>query len=175
MSGGLDSSACAHFLIRQGAEVRGVFIDYGQAAAAFERRAAVSISAHLGLAFTEYSVLGSEPFSSGELVGRNAFLAISTLFLTRARPGLLVMGLHAGTPYYDCSEPFVAALAKLVSEHTDGRVAFVAPFLTWSKKQIYDYFVSSYLPLELTYSCEAGQEPPCGVCASCRDRAALGC
>jgi 7-cyano-7-deazaguanine synthase len=175
MSGGIDSSACAYFLARQGTEVHAVFIDYGQAAATFERRAAASMSAHLGLAFAEYAVSGSEPFSSGELTGRNAFLAFAALFLTRARPGVLAMGLHAGTRYYDCSQPFAEALTKLVAEHTDGQVSFVAPFLSWNKQQVYDYFVSSGLPAGLTYSCEAGQEPPCGACASCHDRRALGC
>jgi 7-cyano-7-deazaguanine synthase len=111
----------------------------------------------------------------GELLGRNAFLIFTALFLTGGRPGLLAMGLHAGTPHYDCSAEFVAAAGKLVAEHTDGRVSLVAPFVTWTKKDVYDYFVSAGLPITSTYSCEAGREAPCGVCASCRDREALGC
>jgi 7-cyano-7-deazaguanine synthase len=175
LSGGIDSSACAHFLVNQSMDVRGVFIDHGQAAAEMERHAAASIAAHLAVSLTCYRVSGSEPFSPGEITGRNAFLTFAALLFTRAQPGLLAMGLHAGTPYYDCSEPFVADIAKLVADHTDGRVSFVAPFLTWSKAQVYDYFVSAELPLRLTYSCESGNVPPCGKCASCRDRIALGC
>jgi len=175
ISGGIDSAACTHFLAQQGLDVSGVFIDHGQAAARVEGLASTAIAEHLGVPLATYRVTGMEPFSCGELVGRNAFLAFTALFLTRARPGLLAMGLHAGTPYYDCSETFVSAVTKLIAEHTNGRVSFVAPFLTWSKREVYDYFVAAGLPTELTYSCEAGKEAPCGVCASCRDRKALGC
>jgi 7-cyano-7-deazaguanine synthase len=31
------------------------------------------------------------------------------------------------------------------------------------------------LPVQLTYSCELGSVPPCGLCLSCADRRALGC
>ena len=69
----------------------------------------------------------------------------------------------------------MSAIAKFVAEHTDACVSVVAPFVTWKKKDVYDYFVSTKMPIALTYSCEAGTEPTCGTCASCRDRNALGC
>lgn len=175
MSGGIDSAACAHFLAQQGNAVHGVFINHGQAAAAMEARAVARIGAHLGIPVDEYAVTGSTAFATGELVGRNAFLVFTALFLSSARPGLLAMGLHAGTPYYDCSEAFAKDIGKLVAEHTDGQVVFVSPFLTWNKREVYEYFITTGIDISLTYSCEAGTEPPCGQCASCRDRKALGC
>lgn len=175
MSGGIDSTACAHILAGQGYAVRAVFINHGQAAAAAEERAVSRIADHLGVPSIRYGISGSEPFAPGELVGRNAFLVFTALFLTRARPGLLAMGLHAGTPYYDCSEGFANDIGKLVAQHTDGQISFLAPFLTWSKRQVYEYFVTTGIDIALTYSCEAGTEPPCGQCASCLDRKALGC
>jgi 7-cyano-7-deazaguanine synthase len=175
MSGGIDSAACAHFLAGQGHTVRAVFINHGQAAAVAEERAVTRIAAHLNVPWVRYGVSGSDPFNTGELVGRNAFLVFAALFLTKARPGLLAMGLHGGTPYYDCSEAFAQDIGKLVAEHTDGKVSFVAPFLTWSKREVHEYFVTTGIDISLTYSCEAGTEPPCGKCASCLDRKALGC
>jgi 7-cyano-7-deazaguanine synthase len=175
MSGGIDSAACAHFLAQQGCAVNAVFINHGQAAAAAEERAVTQIAAHLDVPLLQYSVSGSAPFATGELVGRNAFLVFAALFLTRARPGLLAMGLHAGTPYYDCSEAFAKDIGKLVAAHTDGKVSFVVPFLTWNKTEVHEYFVTTGIDISLTYSCEAGTEPPCGQCASCNDRKALGC
>jgi 7-cyano-7-deazaguanine synthase len=178
MSGGIDSAACAHLLAWQGNAinaVNAVFINYGQAAAAAEERAVRKITTWMGANLSCYSVVGSEPFTAGELVGRNAFLVFTALFLTRARPGILAMGIHAGTPYWDCSEGFAHEMKRLVAEHTDGNVAFVAPFLTWSKSEVYEYFLTTGIDVAVTYSCEAGTVPVCGRCASCRDRKALGC
>jgi len=175
MSGGIDSAACAAFLAEQGNSVRGVLVDFGQAAAALERQAAHALAAQMQIPLTTYSVSGGLPYSAGELLGRNAFLIFSALFLTRQKNGLLAIGIHAGSPYYDCSPPFFSSMAQLIAEHTDGRVILIAPFLEWSKGDVLQYFLSSGLSIDLTYSCEAGTEPPCGACASCRDRRALGC
>ncbi len=175
MSGGIDSVACAHLLRSRGQLVSGLFVDHGQAAAYCEAKAVAAIEGHLALPIQRISLSGVEPLGVGELVGRNAFLIFTAMFATRARPGLLVLGLHAGTPYFDCSEAFISAISKLVSEHTDGRVSVVAPFLTWTKRDVFDYFCSTEIPIAITYSCEVGTEPPCGMCASCRDRKVLGC
>ena len=86
MSGGVDSAACAHLLAWQGNAinaVNAVFINYGQAAAAAEERAVRKITTWMGANLSCYSVVGSEPFTAGELVGRNAFLVFTALFLTR--------------------------------------------------------------------------------------------
>jgi 7-cyano-7-deazaguanine synthase len=175
LSGGLDSAACAHFLQGQGLSVSAVFVNYGQAAAVLEWRAAVAMAERLDLPLRTLSVTGGDQFGSGELAGRNAFLVFAALFLGRATPGLLAAGIHAGTPYYDCSEDFVELIGRLVADSTDGRVSFLAPFVSWTKQDVYNYFVAASLPTKLTYSCEAGTDPPCGVCLSCGDRKALGC
>jgi 7-cyano-7-deazaguanine synthase len=135
----------------------------------------LALADHLGIGIRKARLSDSSPFGPGELLGRNAFLIFTALLLTGGRSGLLGLGLHAGTLYFDCSEAFVAAIGHFVSEHTDGRVSVIAPFVTWTKKDVYDYFVSAGLPIDATYSCEAGVKPVCGVCASCRDRQALGC
>lgn len=175
LSGGIDSATCAHLFQERGFAVRGVFIDYGQAAARPEEKAAKGVAARIGVPLNVHRVVGEGKFPAGELLGRNAFLLFSAIFLTKLRTGLIAMGVHSGTPYYDCSPPFVDAMTRLISEHTDGTLQLLAPFLSWSKMQVFDYFKTSGIPLELTYSCEAGSTPPCGRCASCRDRRLLGC
>lgn len=175
LSGGLDSSACAHLLFQKGFSLEAVFIDYGQAAVGMEAKAATAIANHLSISMSRYSVVGAKPYSIGELTGRNAFLISAALFLTSIQSGIVAIGLHAGTSYYDCSEHFVNSMANLVSEQTNGQVSLLAPFIDWGKQDIFDYFTTSGLPLNLTYSCEAGTEPPCGVCSSCKDRMALEC
>ncbi len=175
MSGGVDSAACAYFLRSQGMTVDGIFVDYGQAAALREAHAVAAVANYLALPMRQIRLLGTDPCDVGEVLGRNAFLLFAALVATRGRSELLALGVHAGTPYYDCSPAFVEIVGKAIAEHTDGRVSVVAPFVTWTKKDVFDYFRSAHLPVALTYSCEAGTEPTCGVCASCRDRKALGC
>src|SRR5262249_50509326 len=43
MSGGLDSLSCAHFLLKRGLRVHGLFIDHGQPAARPEARASTAL------------------------------------------------------------------------------------------------------------------------------------
>jgi 7-cyano-7-deazaguanine synthase len=155
--------------------VRGIFVDFGQAAREQERAAVIQLSKFFNI---ETTILGAKTrsgFEAGELVGRNAFLILAAMFLGRVHRGLLAIGIHAGTPYFDCSPTFLTRMKQLVEEHTDGQLVAVAPFIEWSKPQIYQYFTESGLPLSATYSCESGTIPPCGSCASCRDRGALGC
>jgi 7-cyano-7-deazaguanine synthase len=175
MSGGLDSSALAYVLKAQGHAVRGVFVDYGQAAAVQEAPAVAAMAAHLSIDVTTLTVGGRHAFGPGELFGRNAFLIHAAVFLAGAHRGLLAIGVHADTPYYDCSPAFVSAMKTLLEEQSGGALSLVAPFLAWHKPQILTYFRDAGLPLEATYSCESGTIPPCGSCASCRDREALGC
>lgn len=175
LSGGLDSAACAHLLGRSGWLVRGLFLEYGQAAFEPERRAAAAVAAHLGIGLSELTTTGETGFAAGELTGRNAFFVFAALLTGRIARGGIVLGVHAGTPYYDCSPAFVKAADRLVAEHTDGRVRVLAPLLSWSKADVLAYCRKVGIPPELTYSCEAGTVPVCGRCASCQDRAALGC
>lgn len=175
MSGGIDSTACAAFLIGQGLKVSGIFVDYGQAAADFERAAVRSVAAALEIELLELVLAGAAPFGSGELVGRNAFLIFSAIFATRARSSRIALGLHSGVPYYDCSLTFIESINRAVVEHTDNTVVVVAPFIDWAKRDVYDYFIQTGLPIALTYSCEAGGMPTCGRCASCQDRKVLQC
>ena len=175
LSGGIDSAACMRFLQAKGYAVRALFVDYGQTAANCEHQAAEALAKKHRCPF-EFVKLGSSlPFGTGELVGRNAFLIFSALFVLRGAPGLLVIGLHSGTTYYDCSESFIDLADRLVREHTDGRVQVVAPFASWTKKDVFRYFVECGLSLAETYSCEAGVLNGCGECLSCLDRQVLTC
>jgi 7-cyano-7-deazaguanine synthase len=175
MSGGIDSAACAWMLQSQGYRLRALFIDYGQPAAAHEATAVEGLCDQLAIPLSKISVAGMPVFGPGELIGRNAFFVFTALLATRGQSELIALGIHDGTSYYDCSGRFLSGISAEVAEHTDRRSSVVAPFIGWSKKDIVDYFRTTGLPLEMTYSCEAGSLPICGRCASCRDREALAC
>lgn len=174
-SGGIDSTSCIHLLKRDGYDVRGVFVDFGQASARMEQHAVRLLSRRLAVPVRTIRASSEEEFGAGELTGRNAYLIFSALLMGGCREGLLAIGIHAGTPYFDCSPAFIDRIDPLISEYTDGRVSIVAPFLNWKKDDVYSFFASTEIPLRETYSCELGTESSCGECASCRDRVRLEC
>ena len=175
LSGGIDSAACAWFLRDHGHSVRGLFVDYGQRAAPLEKNSAEALSKVLEIALDCVSLTSPVEFGAGETPGRNAFLVFTALLTSRLHSGVIAVGIHSGTPYYDCSTAFVQSIDRLLAEHTDGRIRLSTPFITWNKKNIFDYYTTSGLPIELTYSCENGQTSTCGICLSCLDRRMLGC
>lgn len=175
LSGGIDSAACAWFLRDHGYFVRALFVDYGQKALLFERRGAEALSSAMGIELDCVSVVAPTKFGAGEVTGRNAFLVFAALLASRPRAGVIALGIHSGTTYYDCSPAFALGVDRLLAEHTDGLVRLSTPFITWNKKNIFDYYKASGLPIDLTYSCENGQMPTCGTCLSCLDRRMLGC
>lgn len=173
MSGGVDSYACAHFLQRKGWQITGLFVDYRHAASEPELDSFFKVCRRLGIPSERASIGSSATFGSGEIVGRNGLLTMVALAVADPSTKLIAMGLHAGTPYYDCSTTFCQRMDALVAEYTVGRVHFFAPFIGWSKNHVYEYCRAENLDLSITYSCEVGLPTPCGKCLSCKDRQLL--
>ncbi len=48
-----------------------------------------------------------------------------------------------------------------------------APLINLTKPEIWRLAISDGLPVDLIYSCQKGDDPPCGECPSCQDRRAL--
>lgn len=176
MSGGVDSMLCAHFMREKGYKSQGLFVDYGQRAAGYEKRSAKAISERLGLLpLVSVSAGRVADCRGGEIPGRNAFLIFSAMTLGGISRGLLVIGVHAGAGYYDCTSDFIRGTAEIVSAYTDGTLRLIAPLKDWMKPDILAFVKDNNLPIHLTYSCEAGVNPPCGKCLSCKDRRRMGC
>jgi 7-cyano-7-deazaguanine synthase len=87
--------------------------------------------------------------------------------------GMVAIGIHSGTEYRDCSDYFLRQVQSSFDVYTEGRIFISAPFLHWTKKEICEYCRTMKVPFELTYSCEAGHDQPCGQCLSCIDRGFL--
>lgn len=173
LSGGIDSTACAAFLLRNGFCLTAVYIRFGQIAANFEQCAATALSAHLGIELQVVTASGPDSFDSGEIVGRNAFLIFTALMYRKSPEGPIALGIHSGTSYYDCSPVFLQNIDMLVQDYTNGQASVIAPFANWSKLDVYQYFLTLDIPVQRTFSCEAGVQNGCGTCASCRDRKVL--
>ena len=83
--------------------------------------------------------------------------------------GIISIGIHRGTNYYDCSEPFFKDVSFLIDQSTNGKVLLDAPFLKWNKAEIWEFCKLSNVPIGKAYSCESGSEKPCGKCQTCKD------
>jgi 7-cyano-7-deazaguanine synthase len=168
LSGGIDSMACVAYYKAREFEVSALHLTYGQAAAKREAIAARRVARAFDVPLAVTAVDGLA-IGSGKIPGRNALVLTIGLMAFSAECGILSLGIHAGTPYPDCSDLFVSIGQRLIDLYLDGSVQLDAPFLQWSKRDIFDYARDKALPLELTYSCELGIDQPCGRCASCAD------
>ena len=78
----------------------------------------------------------------------------------------------AGNAYPDCSAEFNESINRAVYLGSGNRLRVVAPFIDMNKAQVVARGIKLGVPYRLTWSCYEGGEKPCGVCGTCRDRAA---
>jgi 7-cyano-7-deazaguanine synthase len=173
LSGGIDSTACVQFYRDQEYRVKPLHIQYGQGAHASELRSARAVAQFYKLKLLRVDLSGLEPAISGDIPGRNTLLLSTGLMSMGARTGLVALGIHAGTRYFDCQPTFVRLWDQLLDGYTDGRIRLGTPFLSWKKSEIWQYCLKSDVPVSLTWSCESRSGRPCGRCASCKDKEAL--
>lgn len=173
-SGGIDSTACLFYYKELHHDVEALFVDYGHPAnpAEYERIDALCKRYKFPLGLLKLS--GANIDSQWEIRGRNALFIIAALMARPTFTGLLALGIHGGSLYYDCGQKFVHLMENLVSDYTKGTIQLDLPLIEMDKSTIIHYCRMHNVPLELTYSCQTGTVPSCGKCPSCRDRLAFG-
>jgi len=129
MSGGIDSMACAHFLLGQAFSVKGLFVDYGQMARDREEGAVSNVARALGLPLLRVCFLSECQYGPGEIPGRNGLLTMAALAISTTETRVIATGIHRGTTYYDCSPAFAERMDTLLREYTSGTIRYFAPFL----------------------------------------------
>lgn len=175
LSGGIDSTACVAYHLDRCANVRGLFIDFGQLAARQEARASRRVCRYYGIPLETLCCRGEgKRFKDGLILGRNAFFLFAALTYLSSKNGLICYGAHGGTGYYDCSPQFVRSARRIVQAYSQGAVDLSVPFLKFSKRQVVEYGRSAGAPLESTYSCERGGARPCRRCNTCRTLQQIG-
>jgi 7-cyano-7-deazaguanine synthase len=165
LSGGIDSSACLQFYCEIGRAPAALFVDYGQAAARLEATAAQSVAAYYSVPLLSLKWSGYQAKHAGLIPGRNSFLISAAVMERPLSVSIIAIGVHSGTDYPDCTQSFLDAMQSVLSVSENHS--------SWTKHDIIDYCRLRNVPLELTYSCERGTEPPCGRCLSCRDRSSF--
>jgi 7-cyano-7-deazaguanine synthase len=175
-SGGLDSTACIAYYLHHGYPVELLWVNYEQKAARMERLAIRRVARFYKLPLQTIQIKGLKwkaDKNNPEYPGRNAIMALCGATSLFHESGLISMGIHAGTNYVDCSEAFQQQIANMIALLFHGAVAVDFPFATWSKADIAQFSVQYDAPIQLTYSCLEGTQPPCGKCESCLERQSL--
>ena len=110
------------------------------------------------------------PFRNGLFLSSAASIALSN------GCEVIYYGAHsddaAGNAYPDCSEQFNDAINTAIYLGSGEQLRVEAPFVTWNKAQVIAEGIRLGAPYHLTWSCYEGGDKPCGVCGTCRDRAA---
>ena len=110
------------------------------------------------------------PFRNGLFLASAASIALSN------GCGLIYYGAHsddaAGNAYPDCSEKFNNAMNEAIFTGSGEQLSIKAPFVSLTKADVVKLGNELGVPFELTWSCYEGGDKPCGVCGTCRDRAA---
>ena len=110
------------------------------------------------------------PFRNGLFLSSAASIALSK------GCEVIYYGAHsddaAGNAYPDCSEAFNKAMNDAIFLGSGNQLHIEAPFVKLTKADVVKIGLELGVPYELTWSCYEGGETPCGVCGTCRDRAA---
>jgi 7-cyano-7-deazaguanine synthase len=173
LSGGIDSSTCLAYYLDEGFDVKAVFVSYGQVASTRELRAARSVCRHFHVPLRIIYMKQSTRKGPGLIIGRNAFLVCAAVLEAARNAGVVAIGIHSGTRYRDCSPLFLQQIRRLFDVCTGGAIQICAPFVRWTKRDIWEVAMRLKVPLSVTYSCERGCKQPCGKCDSCSDLESL--
>lgn len=110
------------------------------------------------------------PFRNGLFLASAASIALSNDCL------VIYYGAHsddaAGNAYPDCSSDFNDAMNRAIYLGSGKQLEIVAPFVNLTKADVVKKGLELGVPYELTWSCYEGNDKPCGVCGTCRDRIA---
>ncbi len=200
LSGGLDSTTAAYLARASGLAVHALSFDYGQRHRR-ELDAAATVANRLGVAEHRVIQIGLSDWAGSSLTGtgpipdqldetripstwvparNHIFLAIAHGYAEAIGAKAVYIGTsqvdYSGYP--DCRREFLDAYqraADLASKQfvEEGRsIPVIAPLLYLSKAETIRLGLSLGVDYSLTWSCYAGGETPCGVCDSCRLRAA---
>lgn len=110
------------------------------------------------------------PFRNGLFLASAASIALSN------GCEVIYYGAHsddaAGNAYPDCSSAFHEAMNRAIYLGSGEQLRIIAPFVEMTKADVVKKGLALGVPYELTWSCYEGGDKPCGVCGTCRDRAA---
>ncbi len=186
MSGGVDSSLMVKILKDEGINQNMLYVDLGHPAADQEWKSCRTIARYFDLTepmrvdFRNYSkVLGQFGFDFNKVAlerylypGRNLMLLWVASFVAFANEynGVAIGLNRPGFPHFPDQIPeFIVNTEYAVSSAFGSKISIKAPLIELDKTEIIHIAVKNGVPLDLTYSCQIGEETYCGNCISCVD------
>lgn len=200
-SGGLDSTTCLYWALDKGYECEALTVSYGQkhdreVRAAKQIAQNLGVKHHFVTLNFPWLVssslvdknkpipdLSMEEIESGKIPstyvpGRNlVFLSVAASLLDAIGADAIVAGPNAVdfSGYPDCTPAFFQAATQAINRGTESGVTrgveVLAPLMDLNKADIVRLGAKLGVPFELTWSCYAGGDKPCGHCDSCKLRA----
>ena len=194
-SGGLDSTVLATQMKQEATETRLLSIDYGQRHAK-ELDHSQKVADHLGLAheilklpqlgqilggssLTDKSITLPEGHYAEESMKSTVVPNRNMILLALAGGHALSIGFdtiayaaHAGdhTIYPDCRPEFADAMNKALGLADWNDLNLHRPYVEMTKSDLVTLGEELNAPLQLTWSCYAGNEIHCGKCGTCVER-----
>jgi len=197
-SGGLDSTTLLWLAKREFDRVIAISFDYGQrhkvelkhakelARLAGVEHLIVDVPSLKGITTSALLEGGpevpSEEYSNAPPITtvpmRNlTFLAIAGAYADALGIDTVGIAVHSlDTPYPDCRPEFITSAqsaltaGSILTATKKIPMKIYAPFLGMTKREIALLGKELGVPFEKTYSCYRGTEPPCGECATCKQR-----
>ena len=160
LSGGIDSAAVLHMYHKERKAFRGIHFSYGQKSQKSELIAAQKIASHYHSDFEHIRLKFPLTYNNEEILCRNIIFIMSAAAI-QFEPCEIVLGIHAGTDFYDCSKNFIDLAQKILDGYFSGTKQVVAPFGSSTKENIIKYCIKERVPLHLTHSCTQS-DVPCG-------------
>jgi 7-cyano-7-deazaguanine synthase len=195
MSGGMDSTVCASWALKQGYEVCALHVHYGQKTEEREGRAfreicqELSITTTLDIDISHLAAIGGSSLTDASIAVSKADLQnmdIPTSYVPFRNANLLSIAVswaeaigaktiiigaveEDGSGYPDCRKVFFDAFEKMIELGTKPgtHITIQTPLIHMDKAQIVEKGITLHAPLRLTWSCYSDSDKACGICDSC--------
>jgi 7-cyano-7-deazaguanine synthase len=193
LSGGMDSSVCAAWAVRD-YDAAALHISYGQRTEQRECDSFERICDRLGMdermivrneafrliggsALTDDRIPVPESHSIGQDIPvtyvpfRNAhFLSVAVSWAEVLEASKIYIGAveQDSSGYPDCRPAYYEAFNQVIRTGTrEGRIEVVTPLIAMRKAEIVRLGLELGAPFDLTWSCYSREDRACGVCDSC--------
>ena len=183
-SGGLDSFALVHIFKELNYKIKILYIDYGHLSRHSEYKSVQAIGRFLDIE----RILKVDIKNYGSQFSNN--LTVKNKLLNDFFPGrnLLLLTISASIAYElqieeicigiinsvrifsDCTTSFFSKLEDLFYLIFNFHLGIQTPLKNCTKMDIIRYLKNNNLPLNITYSCQKGEEKHCMKCPSCIER-----